>query len=126
MTLQIKSLDQYREVYARSVADPESFWAEQASTFQWRKPWKQVLKWNFREPKVKWFIGGKLNITENVLDRHLATRAKQTAILWEPNDPKNKPRKITYKQLYQQVCQFANALKAQGIKRATGFVSICL
>ncbi|HND87580.1 MAG TPA: acetate--CoA ligase, partial [Saprospiraceae bacterium] len=117
MTLQIKSLEQYHEVYARSVADPEAFWAEQASSFQWRKPWKQVLKWNFKDPKVQWFVGGKLNITENVLDRHLPARAKQTAILWEPNDPWAKPRKITYKQLYQQVCQFANALKAQGIKK---------
>jgi len=81
MTLQIKSLEQYHEVYAQSVSDPEGFWAGQASTFQWQKPWKQVLKWNFREPKIQWFVGGKLNITENVLDRHLATRAKQTARL---------------------------------------------
>ncbi|MBC7777232.1 MAG: acetate--CoA ligase [Phycisphaerae bacterium] len=117
MTTQIKSLAEYHEVYTRSVVDPEGFWAEQASTFQWKKPWRKVLKWNFREPKIQWFVGGKLNITENVLDRHLATRAKQTAILWEPNDLKAKPRKITYKQLYQQVCQFANALKAQGIKK---------
>ncbi|MFN0034088.1 MAG: acetate--CoA ligase [Saprospiraceae bacterium] len=117
MILQIKSLAEYHEVYARSIADPEGFWAEQAATFQWKKPWRQVLKWNFRQPKVQWFLGGKLNITENVLDRHLADRAKQTAILWEPNDPKAKPRKISYKQLYQQVCQLANALKAQGIKK---------
>ena len=117
MSLQINTFEEYKEVYARSVADPEGFWAEQAARFQWRKPWKKVLKWNFREPNVKWFIGGKLNITENVLDRHLATRAKQNAIIWEPNDPKAKPRKLTYKQLYQQVCQFANALKAQGIKK---------
>lgn len=117
MTSQIKSFDEYKAVYERSVADPEGFWAEQASTFQWKKPWKQVLKWNFREPNVKWFIGGKLNITENVLDRHLATRSKQTAIIWEPNDQKAKAKKITYKQLYQQVCQFANALKAQGIRK---------
>jgi len=117
MTTQIKSLADYHETYARSVADPEGFWAEQAATFQWKKPWRQVLKWNFREPSVKWFLGGKLNITENALDRHLPTRAKQTALLWEPNDPRAKPRKITYKQLYQQVCQFANALKAQGIRK---------
>jgi acetate--CoA ligase len=117
MTTQIRSLAEYHETYARSVADPEGFWAEQAATFQWKKPWKKVLKWNFRAPKVEWFLGGKLNITENVLDRHLPQRAKQTAILWEPNDPSAKPRKITYKQLYQQVCQFANALKAQGIKK---------
>ncbi len=117
MPSQIKSLEQYHQEYNRSVAEPEAFWAEQAASFQWKKPWKRVLKWNFKTPEVKWFIGGKLNITENVLDRHLATRGKQTAILWEPNDPKSKPRKITYRQLYQQVCQFANALKAQGIKK---------
>ncbi|MBL7783658.1 MAG: acetate--CoA ligase [Saprospiraceae bacterium] len=117
MTSQIKSFDEYKAVYERSVTDPEGFWAEQAATFQWKKPWKQVLKWNFREPNVKWFLGGKLNITENVLDRHLATRSKQTAIIWEPNDQKAKAKKITYKQLYQQVCQFANALKAQGIRK---------
>lgn len=117
MTKKIVSFQEYQETYARSVADPEAFWAEQAGTFHWKKPWKKTLKWNFREPKLNWFVGGKLNITENVLDRHLETRGKQTAILWEPNDPKAKPRKITYKQLYQQVCQFANALKAQGIKK---------
>jgi acetyl-CoA synthetase len=117
MTLQINSLEEYHQAYARSVADPEAFWAEQAATFQWKKPWRKVLKWNFKAPDVQWFVGGKLNITENVLDRHLATRGKQTAILWEPNDPKAKPKKISYKQLYQQVCQFANALKDQGIKK---------
>jgi acetyl-CoA synthetase len=115
MTLQITSIEEYHKVYQRSVQEPEGFWAEQAATFTWHKPWKQVLKWNFKEPNVQWFVGGKLNITENVLDRHLATRGQQTAILWEPNDIKAKPRKITYKQLYQQVCQLANALKAQGI-----------
>ncbi len=117
MTSQIHSLAEYHTAYARSVADPESFWAEQAATFQWKKPWKQVLKWNFQKAETKWFLGGKLNITENCLDRHLATRAKQTALIWEPNDPKAKPKKLTYKQLYQQVCQFANALKAQGVKK---------
>ena len=117
MTLQIKTLEQYHEVYNHSVADPEGFWGEQASSFHWKKPWKRVLKWNFREPSVKWFVGGKLNITENCLDRHLEKRGKQTAIIWEPNDPKVKPKKITYRQLYQQVCQFANALKAQGVKK---------
>lgn len=117
MTKKITSFEDYQETYNRSVSDPEGFWHEQASSFQWKKPYKEVVKWNFRQPKVKWFAGGKLNITENVLDRHLATRGKQTAILWEPNDPNAKIRKITYKQLYQQVCQFANALKAQGIKK---------
>jgi acetyl-CoA synthetase len=117
MTKKITSFGDYQETYNRSVSDPEGFWNEQASTFQWKKPYKQVVKWNFRQPQVKWFTGGKLNITENVLDRHLPARAKQTAILWEPNDPNAKIRKITYRQLYQQVCQFANALKAQGIKK---------
>lgn len=117
MTLKINSLAEYHDACRRAVADPEGFWAEQAATFQWKKPWKKVLKWNFQTAETKWFIGGKLNITENCLDRHLPARAKQTAILWEPNDPKTKARKITYKQLYQQVCQFANALKAQGVKK---------
>ncbi len=115
--MQIKSFDEYQSVYAKSVADPEGFWAEQARTFQWKKPWRQVLKWNFREPRVKWFVGGRLNITENCLDRHLATRGKQVALIWEPNAPKRKARKITYKQLHGLVCQFANALKAQGVKK---------
>ena len=117
MTLQINSLEQYYQVYDRSVAEPEAFWAEQAATFQWKKPWRRVLKWNFKTPDIQWFVGVKLNITENVLDRHLATRGKQTAILWEPNDPEARPRKLNYKQLYQQVCQFANALKSQGLQK---------
>ncbi len=113
----IQSFEEYQATYARSVADPEGFWAEIASTFQWQKPWKKVLQWNFRKPDIKWFLGGKLNITENCLDRHLAERGKQTAILWEPNDPARKPRKISYKQLHGLVCQFANALKVQGVTK---------
>lgn len=117
MTSKIRSLEEYHEVYAQSVANPEGFWDEQARTFEWRKPWRETLRWNFREPRIKWFVGGKLNITENCLDRHLATRGKQVAMIWEPNDPKRKARKITYKQLHGLVCQFANALKAQGVKK---------
>jgi acetyl-CoA synthetase len=117
MTLQIRSLEQYHETYQRSVADPEGFWAEQAATFRWSKPWKNVLNWNFKEPKVKWFVGGKLNITENCLDRHVEATPKKTALIWEPNNPKDKPLKLTYKQLYQRVCQFANALKDNGVKK---------
>lgn len=117
MSNTIQNFAEYQETYARSVADPAGFWAEKASAFVWKKPWKQVLKWNFKQPKIQWFVGGKLNITENVLDRHLPARAKQTAILWEPNDPKTKPRKITYQKLYEQVCQMANALKAQGLRK---------
>ncbi|NRA50375.1 MAG: acetyl-coenzyme A synthetase, partial [Phaeodactylibacter sp.] len=86
MTQQIKSFDEYKAEYKRSVEDPEGFWAEQASTFTWRKQWDKVLDWNFTEPNVNWFVGGKLNITENCLDRHLETRGDQVAILFEPND----------------------------------------
>ncbi|MEM6318405.1 MAG: acetate--CoA ligase [Bacteroidota bacterium] len=117
MTLQIKSLEQYQEVYEQSVADPEKFWAEQAETFQWQKKWNEVLEWDFRKPDVKWFKGGKLNITENCLDRHLADRGDQTAILWEPNNPNSETVKYTYQELYEQVCRFGNALRAQGIKK---------
>jgi acetyl-CoA synthetase len=117
MTTQIQNIEQYHIEYARSVANPEGFWAEQAASFQWQKPWKQVLKWNFKKPEVKWFLGGKVNITENCLDRHLAERGNQIAFIWEPNDHKSKVRKITYKQLHKEVCRFANALKAQGIKK---------
>jgi acetyl-CoA synthetase len=117
MTIQITSLEQYRDVYARSVENPEAFWAEQAATFQWKKPWKQTLQWNWLQAETQWFAGGKVNITENCLDRHLKTRGRQTAFIWEPNDPAKKPRKITYRQLYQQVCRFANALKSQGVKK---------
>ena len=117
MTLQIKTIEEYQSAYARSVEDPEGFWAEQAETFQWRKPWDKVLDWNFTEPDVKWFVGGKLNITENCLDRHLATRGDQTAIIWEPNDPNTPTRHITYKELHAEVCKTANALKANGIKK---------
>ena len=117
MTLQIKTIDEYNAAYKRSVEDPEGFWADQASTFQWRKKWDKVLDWDFRKPDIKWFAGGKLNITENCLDRHLETRGDQVAILWEPNNPDAPVRKYTYKQLHAAVCQAANALKANGIKK---------
>jgi len=117
MTLQIKSLEQYNEVYRESVENPEKFWAEQAETFQWQQKWDKVLSWDFKKPEVKWFEGGKMNITENCLDRHLADRGNQTAILWEPNDPNQKTVKYSYQELYEQVCRFGNALRAKGIKK---------
>ena len=117
MTLRIKTFEEYLAAYERSVADPESFWAEQAETFVWRKKWDQVLNWNFQEPQVKWFEGGKLNITENCLDRHLETRGDQVALLWEPNDPGEAVKSYTYRQLYGEVCRMANVLKAQGIQK---------
>ncbi|MFT4761422.1 MAG: acetyl-CoA synthetase [Paraglaciecola sp.] len=117
MTLQIKSLKQYQEVYKQSVENPEAFWASQAETFTWKKPWDEVLEWDFRKPDIKWFKGGQLNITENCLDRHLETRGDQVAILWEPNDPTQPHKSFTYKALHAEVCKAANALKANGVKK---------
>lgn len=117
MTHQIKSFAEYEEVYQKSVADPEAFWGEQARSFVWRKPWDKVLAWDFRKPDVKWFIGGKLNITENCLDRHLQTRGDKVALLWEPNNPDALPVSYTYKQLHSEVCRFANVLKNNGIQK---------
>ena len=82
---QINSFEEYQQIYQDSVNNPEEFWAKQANTFTWKKPWDKVVEWNFKEPNVKWFVGGKMNITENCLDRHLATRGDKTAIIWEPN-----------------------------------------
>ena len=117
MTFQIKSFDEYKAAYKHSVEDPEGFWAEQASTFQWRKKWDKVLEWDFKGPDVKWFVGGKLNITENCLDRHLETRGDQTAIIFEPNDAEQPAREISYKELHAEVCKVANALKANGVEK---------
>ncbi len=112
---QIKSYDEYKQAYQRSLADPEGFWGEVAGNFKWRKKWDKVLEWNFRDPDVKWFAGGKLNITENCLDRHLEKRGDTPAIIWEPNNPEEHHRVLTYKQLHFKVCQFANVLKNNGI-----------
>jgi len=117
MTLQVKSLAEYKDAYQKSVNDPEGFWAEQAETFQWKKKWDKTLDWNFKEPNVKWFVGGTLNITENCLDRHLADRGDQVAILFEPNDPSQANVSYTYKELHTAVCKTANALKANGIQK---------
>ncbi|WP_367389619.1 acetate--CoA ligase [Lewinella sp. LCG006] len=117
MTSQITSFEEYQKVYQQSVTDPEGFWAAQAETFQWRKKWDKVLDWNFRDPDVKWFTGGKLNITENCLDRHLADRGDQVAIKYDANDPATPVKDITYKELHAAVCQTANALKELGVKK---------
>ena len=87
MSLQLKTYEEYKAAYQRSVEDPEGFWAEVASSFHWYKSWDKVLDWEFSSPDVKWFAGGKTNITYNALDRHLATRGDQVAILFEPNNP---------------------------------------
>ena len=117
MNLSINSFDDYKRVYAYSVAEPENFWAEVAETFYWQKKWDSVLDWNFTEPNVKWFSGAKLNITENCLDRHLEHNADKVAMLWEPNDPEEHYRSFTYKELHFKVVQFANVLKNNGAKK---------
>lgn len=114
---QIKSLEEYQQNYQQSVMDPEGFWANVADHFYWRRKWDKVLDWNFKDPDVKWFTGGKLNITENCLDRHLGTLGNTPAIIWEPNDPEERHRVITYRDLYNKVCQFANVLKNNGVKK---------
>jgi len=114
----IKHLEEYYQVYRKSVREPENFWEEVAEEhFMWRKKWDKVLSWDFTKPEVKWFEGAQLNITENCIDRHLATRGDKTAILFEPNDPSELTEHITYNQLYERVNQFANVLKQQGIKK---------
>ena len=114
---QIKSIEQYHETYKRSVENPEEFWSEIASTFVWHKQWDKTLEWNFDEPSVKWFQGGKMNITENCLDQHLKKRGNKLALIWEPNDPKERFVRYTYRELHEKVCQFANVLKKNGAKK---------
>lgn len=112
----IKNLEEYFQVYRKSIRDPETFWEEIAEEhFVWRKKWDKVLSWDFRKPDVKWFEGAKLNITENCIDRHLVTKGNKTAILFEPNDPNEATQHITYKQLHTRVCKMANVLKDHGI-----------
>lgn len=117
MDLQIKSFEQYQETYARSVNDPEGFWGDVAEHFFWKRKWSNVLRWNFDEPDINWFEGGKLNITENCLDRHIYLLGDQPAIIWEPNDPNEAHRVLTYKQLLDKVEQFGNVLKNNGVRK---------
>lgn len=121
--VRISSLEEYHEHYQKSVKDPEKFWGDIAATFLWRKPWEKVLEWDFKNPSVKWFQGGQLNITENCLDRHLETMGNKPAIIWEPNDPEEHHRVLTYKELHSKVVQFANVLKNNGVQKGD---RICL
>src|SRR5213596_4383001 len=110
----IKSLAQYRRMYRESIRQPAKFWAREASELVWRAPWKKVLEW--KAPFAKWFVGGKLNISENCLDRHLTgARRNKAAIMWE-GEPGDK-RTLTYQQLHREVCRFANVLKRNDIKK---------
>jgi acetyl-CoA synthetase len=114
---QLKTLDAYQVAYKKSIEDPSEFWSEVAENFQWKKKWDKVLDWNFEEPTIKWFEGAKLNITENCLDRHLATQADKPAIIWEPNEPDEHHRILTYRELHFKVEQFANVLKNNSVKK---------
>jgi len=113
----IQSFEEYHEQYAESINNPEKFWANIAESFTWQKKWDSVLDWNFEQPSVKWFKGAQLNITENCLDRHLATQPNKTAIIWEPNHPNESVRKLTYAELHAEVCKAANMLKSLGIRK---------
>lgn len=115
--MKISSYEEYEAAYTRSVTNPEGFWGDIAETFTWQKKWDKVLDWNFADPKVEWFVNGKMNITENCLDRHLETKGDQVAYYWEPNDSDDEGRKITYRELYEDVCRFANVLKRKGVKK---------
>ena len=119
----IESISEYQIEYQKSVENPELFWEEKALSFKWNKKWSQILKWEFETPEVNWFIGAKLNITENCLDRHLKKNANKTAIIWEPNDPNKPAIKITYSELHEKVSNFCNVLKSHGAKKGD---RICL
>lgn len=114
----IKHLEEYYQVYRKSIRNPEVFWEEIAEEhFMWRKKWTNVLSWDFTKPEIKWFEGAQLNITENCIDRHLAVRGEKTAIIFEPNNPGEDAQHISYKQLHEKVCRFANVLKDKGITK---------
>jgi len=115
---QIKSLEEYHLAYQKSLENPSDFWVDVASHFVWKKKWDHVLEWNFEEPNIKWFINGKLNITENCLDRHLESKGDQIALIWEPNDPNEPHQSYTYRELHFKVMQFAQVLKNNGVKKA--------
>jgi acetyl-CoA synthetase len=111
------NLARYKSMYEQSVNSPDTFWAEQAKAFlTWQQPWSQVTKSDLRKGEVKWFIDGKLNVSVNCIDRHLPARAKQTAIIWEGDDP-SEDQFISYQELHDQVCRLANALRERGVKK---------
>ena len=123
MSNSINSLEQYKIEYAKSIENPEAFWEKKAEQFTWHKKWDKVLSWDFTHPNVKWFQGGKLNITENCLDMHLENKGEQTAIKWIANNPDEQSRCLSYKKLHNEVCKFSNVLKNNGAKKGD---RICL
>ena len=114
---QLKTNKSFREAHKKSIENPQAFWGEIASTFKWQQPWEEVLRYDWSIPKTEWFLGGKLNITENCLDRHVMTHPDKDALIWEPNDPNDATVRYNYKELLSAVCRFANGLKNQGIKK---------
>ena len=123
MDKKITSFEEYKIEYKKSIKNPTLFWEEKAHNFKWRKKWKNVLSWDFSAPEIKWFEGGKLNITENCLDRHLKNKQNQTAITWIANNPNEENINLSYKVLFKEVCKFANVLKKRGINKGD---RICL
>ena len=123
MEKKITSFEEYNLEYEKSIHNPEKFWEEKALNFNWEKKWDNVLSWDFTKPEIKWFEGGKLNITENCLDRHLEKKQNQTAIKWIANNPKEKNINLSYKKLHTEVCKFSNVLKNNGAKKGD---RICL
>ena len=116
MKNKIDSFKKYKDEYKKSIQNPQLFWKKQAEQFRWEKKWDTVLKWDFNKPDVKWFEGGKLNITTNCIDRHLNKNGNKTAIKWIPNNAKEDTININYSQLHKQVCKFSNVLKKNNIK----------
>ncbi len=112
----IKSMDEYRAIYKKSIDDTDGFWAEQATVIDWYEKWDKISDWDFKKPELKWFIGGKLNVSYNCLDRHLATRGNKAALIWQ-GEPLEENKIYTYQQLHYQVCKFANVLKKNGVKK---------
>ncbi len=109
---------QYKEMYERSIKDPEGFWAEQAERLDWIKKWDKVKDTSFKKPvHIQWYKGGKLNVSYNCIDRHLAKRGDKVALLWEPDNPATPVRQFTYKELHKEVSRFANVLKKMGVKK---------
>ena len=123
MNKNISTFAEYKKEYQKSIKNPKQFWEEKASNFTWQKKWDTVLDWDFSKPEIKWFQGGKLNITENCLDRHLEKRGEQIAIKWIANNPNEQSKCLSYKDLHYEVCKFANVLKNNGTKKGD---RICL
>jgi acetyl-CoA synthetase len=117
INLALRSSEAYTQAKENAIENPELFWSQIAETFDWHQKWDKVLEYDFHKPEVKWFLGGKLNITENCLDRHLKTQPDQTAIIFEPNDPDEEVQRLSYKELHERVCRAANMLKANGAKK---------